>query len=387
MHHTNKNDTFFAHCFNIPEEGYLRTQQALQAMADTIPDSLDGRDVVRFKVRADQIEHVAQAGTFYTPSVQELRDEVANLVKKVSGLLARQGPRVVCVHDVADSYQLHANVDLSGGVFQAASQFNCLEMISPGVSPERGITCYASDHTQGPACARAAAYGTAQRNYLALVPGSKELGQNAKHQINCIYDIGRLLQSVAPDLGESPWVFQNGYIESTSAKLHAVNSVLEANQREVVSRLRIGVQRDTQVTTNLNVRTLRQSLQQALVTQVYCSAIPVGYSKCKPQDWAPLAKLVLEGTYEATLLVTVLANLRKLLLTKPSQGAFHPVPCLLTSVGGGVFGNDHDWIVHAANRAFTLVAELNLPFSVVVHWTHFAKYNELVRKHLIAEIV
>ena len=31
---------------------------------------------------------------------------------------------------------------------QAASQFNCLEMISPGERPEDGVTSYAKDHTQ-----------------------------------------------------------------------------------------------------------------------------------------------------------------------------------------------------------------------------------------------
>ena len=38
-------------------------------------------------------------------------------------------------------------------VFQAASQFNCLEMIEPSVTPDDGITIYCDDHTQGPICA------------------------------------------------------------------------------------------------------------------------------------------------------------------------------------------------------------------------------------------
>ena len=37
----------------------------------------------------------------------------------------------------------------AGAVFQAASQFNALEMTGPGVSPRRGIAIYINDSTQG----------------------------------------------------------------------------------------------------------------------------------------------------------------------------------------------------------------------------------------------
>ena len=36
----------------------------------------------------------------------------------------------------------------AGAVFQAASQFNALEMTGPGVSPRQGIAIYATDPTQ-----------------------------------------------------------------------------------------------------------------------------------------------------------------------------------------------------------------------------------------------
>ena len=38
-------------------------------------------------------------------------------------------------------------------MFQVASQFNVLEMVSPDVGPEAGVTGYQHDKTQGPACA------------------------------------------------------------------------------------------------------------------------------------------------------------------------------------------------------------------------------------------
>ena len=49
--------------------------------------------------------------------------------------------------------KLHADPALAGSVFQVASQFNVLEMVSPDVGPDAGITGYVHDRTQGPACA------------------------------------------------------------------------------------------------------------------------------------------------------------------------------------------------------------------------------------------
>ncbi|WP_423186374.1 hypothetical protein ACO1PK_14805 [Alishewanella sp. d11] len=43
---------------------------------------------------------------------------------------------------VADVLELHANPDNAGALFQVASQFNLLEMVSPNVTAEQGITRY-----------------------------------------------------------------------------------------------------------------------------------------------------------------------------------------------------------------------------------------------------
>lgn len=54
---------------------------------------------------------------------------------------------------------------------------------------------------------------------------------------------------------------------------------------------------DTEVTT---------SESHHLVTQAYCSAVPVGYSPHSPDLWEPFARLVLEASYEATLRAVML---------------------------------------------------------------------------------
>lgn len=68
-----------------------------------------------------------------------------------------------------DVRSLHTDGRNAGAVFQVASQFNALEMVGPDVRPEDGVTRYASDPTQGPACAISCPAGTVFRNYLCQV--------------------------------------------------------------------------------------------------------------------------------------------------------------------------------------------------------------------------
>eukprot|EP00035_Acanthoeca_spectabilis_P005513 m.114555 g.114555 ORF g.114555 m.114555 type:complete len:217 (+) comp13057_c0_seq1:54-704(+) len=42
----------------------------------------------------------------------------------------------------ANATTLHQDGKNEGAVFQVASQFNCLEMVGPGVTPEHGVTIY-----------------------------------------------------------------------------------------------------------------------------------------------------------------------------------------------------------------------------------------------------
>lgn len=80
----------------------------------------------------------------------------------------------------------------------------------------------------------------------------------------------------------------------------------------------------------------------ARVTQVLCSACAIG-SSSKLRAWRPLAQLILEGAYEATLAVAA-RNLR--------QGGSPYV--YLTLLGGGAFGNGPKWIEAAMERALSL---------------------------------
>ena len=121
-------------------------------------------EVVGAALRSKVNKRAYAIGTLETPSLAEIRDRAAGIVGSPAGTL-----RVSNV--VADVGQLHRDPANRHALFQVASQFNLLEMAGPDVTPEHGVTRYASDRTQGPACAIAAGAATIYRNYFAPVDG------------------------------------------------------------------------------------------------------------------------------------------------------------------------------------------------------------------------
>ena len=97
-------------------------------------------------------------GRWSTPSLAELRAELGD--GETGGLRFKHLPTPTGVEP------LILDERNAGAVFQAASQFNALEMVGPGVSPREGIAFYCNDPTQGPKCALACPGGTVFRNYL-----------------------------------------------------------------------------------------------------------------------------------------------------------------------------------------------------------------------------
>ena len=102
-------------------------------------------------------------GMLETPSLAELRTRVREIPAATGTLKVSEV--------VADVQKLHVAPENNGALFQVASQFNLLEMVSPSVTPEHGVEIYENDHTQGPACAIACGAGTIYRNYFASVNG------------------------------------------------------------------------------------------------------------------------------------------------------------------------------------------------------------------------
>ena len=160
---------------------------------------------------------------------------------------------------------------------------------------------------------------------------------------------------------------KNGYVLASAEGLTAINAKLElateAERDELRSLLRIGVQWDTEVTLN--------DLKQT-VTQVYCSALPVAYSQVPVQLWTDFAKLILEATYEATICSAIL-NFQKTGNNK----------VYLTLIGGGVFGNEREWIMNAIERSLKLYQYAGLDVFIVSYGSSDPHVQELVCKFKI----
>jgi hypothetical protein len=252
-----------------------------------------------------------------------------------------------------DVRKMHQSRENSGALFQVASQFNLLEMVSPAVTPEHGVTRYQHDRTQGPACAIAAGAATIYRNYFAPVAGSD--GQTTERQFDGLADLGAALGDALNQPVEALWSMQNGYALCTRAGLDAIAKHLGELQPEPLDSLRgklsIGVHRDAEVTD-------ASGQPRPLVSQAFCSALPVAYTRIPSSHWEAFASLVLQAAYEATMLAAVL-NARR--------GASNVV--LLTQLGGGAFGNHDDWIHAAMRRSLDMMSGFALDVRLVSYGT------------------
>jgi hypothetical protein len=273
------------------------------------------------------------------------RLEVASLDE-----LKNQSPRLetykskIHIEEVVGNIQtFHNEKSNNGAFFQAASQFNLLEMAGPGVTPERGVGIYEKDHTQGPACAIACGAGTIYRNYFANVNG--QIGQSSNNQIDCLMEIGIALNNEKYKL----WEMSNGYalanIEGLKNITRQIRNRSEEEYEKLKGKLRIGLQWDTEVTT---------SESKHLVTQAYCSALPVAYSRVESEYWTDFAQLILEAAYEATF-YAALINYHKTGNNK----------IFLTLVGGGAFGNRIDWIIDAIGKSIYKFSNTPLDVKIV----------------------
>ncbi|MBZ8142371.1 hypothetical protein CLD22_21025 [Rubrivivax gelatinosus] len=244
---------------------------------------------------------------------------------------------------------LHRDPAHAGALFQVASQFNLLEMVGPEVAPEDGVGRYEGDHTQGPACAVACGAATIVRNYFVPVAGGP--GQTAERQIDALAGLGDALAAATGLPRESLWAMRNGYALPSRAGLEAVDAHLaaldETGRDALRAQLAIGVHRGVEVTDVADAPGPR-------VSQAFCSALPVAYSRQHGAPWAGFATLVLEAAYEATLWEARLA-----------AAAGKPPLVLLTRLGGGAFGNHDAWIDAAMRRAFASPAAAGLDLRIV----------------------
>lgn len=277
-------------------------------------------------------DRIFQIGKLSTPSLEELRTIVD--IKKYES-------KIKISELVDDVIQLHCYKENNGALFQVASQFNLLEMTDPHITPEDGITRYGFDNTQGPACAISCGAATIYRNYFVNI--NDEIGQSKYNQINCLQDFGIEIGNI----DDSLYTISNGYLMTNKIKLLKITDIIkEKSPKEyefLKGKLRIGLQSDTEVTMS----------DKNIVSQVFCSGLPISYNNIETEDWEIFARLILEATYESVFYSAIL-NYEK---TKNNK-------VYITLIGGGVFGNKIEWILESIKKS--LVKFMNTPLYIMI---------------------
>eukprot|EP00729_Bicosta_minor_P013073 gene13073-33652_t len=313
--------SWFEKLFGFKEEGSTKDVQEKFEMEP-------GSTMLKSKINGKEYD----VGEFKTPSPGSLR---------------------ITHEAVSDIFKLHSEPENSSAMFQAASQFNCLEFASPHVTPEDGVTGYESDNTQGPACSLAAAPATVYRNYFADTNG--QVGQSGGNQLN---NLGDLLDHVGPTAKDYLKV-KNGYVASNNESLAEFNKLLEPKiaseegREELLGKLRIGVHSGVEVPFTSRFKVAKIS-ERTKVSQAFCSALSIAYTNGGHANWHMIAQCVLDATYEATLRAAAIEQAEG-----SGSGKVY-----LTFIGGGVFGNDQGWIQAAIARACRKLK--NYPLQVVV---------------------
>lgn len=318
--------TWFETLTGFAEADYETTRAQLRVEGNELVSLVNGRRM--------------GIGSLTLPSLGELRERTA----------AGAGPAgKLRVRTVAgDVRAFHLFQEHTGALFQVASQFNMLEMVGPGVTPEMGVARYEQDFTQGPACAMACGAATIFRNYFA--PVGDQLGQTADRQLDGLSAVGSALAAAMGRPVGSLWRMSNGYALPDGDQLadiaHHLSGLDEAGRDALRARLRFGLHSDIEVT--------EPGAKGQTVSQIFCSALPIAYGRQPTAAWETFARLVLEAAYEATLHAAIL-NARR--------GASNIV--LLTRLGGGAFGNSDAWIDEAMIRALDGVAAVDLEVLLV----------------------
>ena len=156
----------------------------------------------------------------------------------------------------------------------------------------------------------------------------------------------------------------NGYALLNQDGLLNINSQLSKlndNEREELKEvLKIGIQWHAEVTLSDSKHT---------VSQAYCSALPVAYSRIEKIYCEVFARIILEATYDATL-YAALINLDKTGCNK----------VYLTLVGGGVFGNEPDWIIESLSKTIKKFKNTPLDVGIVSYGNSNQKVRALINK-------
>lgn len=325
---------WFRDLFGFDEINPQQVRSLLQLNGQTITSSVNGAKY-----------HI---GEFSVLSLNELRSIHTDL---------KLGEGSITVSEVvADVMVLHQAIEANHALFQVASQFNCLEMISPSVTPSHGVGIYQFDTTQGPRCAVACGAATVYRNYF--YPIGSSTGQTEGRQINCLDAMGKQLGNY-----NNLWIMKNGYALITPTGQQIISQKLQCMDEDQLDKLKsslqVGLLKHAEVTAgNSNNH----------VSQIFCSALPLSYFPHNDQIHS-FAQSILDATYEATFH----AALHNYVITGNST-------VYLTLVGGSAFGNNVQWILASIRKCILAFRKWPLDIRIVSYCQSNPQVQQLIEE-------
>lgn len=260
--------------------------------------------------------HTWRAGRFEIPMVWALRDRAARA--RAQGDVAEGARCRLWVLDgegpATDIAALQATAP-AGCLFQAASQFNCLESPGPRVVP---VSRYLSDPTQGPRASVSAFPATLVRHYAAPSTDGRRFTQTTgSEQVDLLGDVCPL--SVAR--------VDNGYLHTEA--IYDDEAFAEA-LAERFDAVRVGVHEDVAVALGYNWDGAVEGERR--VAQVFTSTLAGGGYSDRPVGTGALREVcrqLLRAAYLGTLLAAVALGRRVAVLTLIGGGVFSNPPALI----------------------------------------------------------
>lgn len=247
------------------------------------------------------------AGRFEIPTLGDLKARIRQRRPSSSGrvrlsILRGDGPHT-------DIGTLQATAP-EGTLFQAASQFNCLESPGAYIVP---IHHYPNDFTQGPRASVSAFPGTFLRHYHAPRPTGERFVQTEHDGINLLAD------AFAPSVAR----VRHGYLTSRD-----ISDVIQlaASLEERFDHIRVGLHDDVEVVLGHDWGGPVPNAPHQRIAQVFTSTIALGgYGRDDgSRALATVRQQLLRAAYLGTLLGAV---------------ALGKHTVVLTLIGGGAFGN------------------------------------------------
>lgn len=277
-----------------------------------------------------------QCGYFEQLSIGDLRAATAAIDARDKITMAEKKGTFSVMYGIrADIQGLQGDPKNADTVFQVASNFNGLETIesSPSAVTDmnaHALAGYVGDLTQGPFASISATPGLILRRYYAFYPGKESTPSQEWWQGNAPARQVNFLSDLMDKIGMT----QGGYVLLQKAVSAGTNPT-----DEDLKKMKIGCHGETQVTFGhiANYPHNQVVLQDPLpvISQVFTAGVNFVNTNTHSPIADAWAQTILNAAYEGTI----------------RTAAYKKKPrVVLTLIGGGVFGNDKEWIVAALER-------------------------------------